>query len=235
MEGWWADLTAGFVTTLELAGLASAGTLLIALVLALARVSSRRWLRTLATAYVELMRGVPVLAILILVYFGLGSLLVKLGINGFWMAVIILAFNEGAYASEVYRAALQSVQAGQWRAARSLGLGRAKIMRLVILPQAIPPAIPPTINEVIYLIKASALASLVGVNELTANAQVLISETFRPLDVLLFVSGLYLAIVVPLAYLGRFGEYLLARSHAVVRIAEPRRPFADWFGRVKAD
>lgn len=234
MWGWWAGLADGFFATLKLSGLALAGTLSIALALALARISTRRWLRTAATIYVEAMRGVPVLAILILVYFGLGSWLVKFGINGFWVAVIVFSLNEGAYASEVYRAAFQSVPAGQWRAATSLGLSRAKTMKLVILPQAIPPAIPPTINQAIYLIKESALASLIGVGELTANAQVLIAQTFEPLEVLLFITGLYLAIVVPLAYLGRFIEYAVARSHGLTPITEPRRPLQRWFPKVKA-
>src|SRR5262249_32305217 len=102
--------------------------------------------------------------------------------------------------------------AGQWDAAKSIGLSRWQAYRLVVLPQSIPSALPPTINMVIYTIKGTALASLITVNELTLEAESLVSDTYQALPVYLLAGVFYLSVTIPLGFLGQQLEARLGRS-----------------------
>jgi ABC-type amino acid transport system permease subunit len=163
---------------------------------------------------------------LIFVFFGLGRLLSGFGISAFWLAVASLTINESAYLGEIYRGTLLSIPQTQWEAASSLGLGWVSILRLVILPQALPPAVPSTLNIVIGIIKNSSLASLVAVGEVTLAATILVSQTFEPMRVYLLLSVLYLALIVPLGLLARWLERRIGASAGVAEElyvpAEPR-------------
>jgi His/Glu/Gln/Arg/opine family amino acid ABC transporter permease subunit len=205
---WLAILGSGLLVTVELTLAATALTVVFSAGLALADISPWRSVRIPALFYADVFRSIPLLALLIFVYYGLGPLASKLGISAFWLAVAGLTISESAYLSEVYRGGLQAIPDGQWDAAASLGLGWFSAARLIVLPQALPPAVPSTMNMVIAILKDSSLASLIAVPEVTLTATVLVSETFRPLQVYAVLALLYLALVVPLTLLAHRVERL---------------------------
>lgn len=215
---WLTYLLPGLSMTLRLLLVTVVITLVAAALLALASTSTVKGVRIVAAVYVDFMRGLPVLALLILVYYGLGALWVQLGVSPFWVAAFVVALNEAAYLAEVYRSSVQSISSKQWEAAESLGLSRWQSMRLVIAPQALVSGLPPTINEVIYLLKATSFASLVAVSELTGAGRSLIAVTFQPLEVYLVLAGIYLCISLPIAYGGRFLERAVSRRFGTTRI-----------------
>lgn len=200
------ELAPGLITTLELTLAIFVGVLVLASLLALARTSQNGLVRMLSLVYVEVFRGIPALAILYLVFFGLIGFSKSLALPAFWGAVVGLALSEAAYTCEVYRGALQSVGFGQWDAAASVGLSRWKSYRYVIVPQAIIPAVAPTFNMIVYVIKGTALASLIAVNELTLSANGLIVVNGEPLNTYLVLLGFYVVITIPVGYLGRLTE-----------------------------
>jgi His/Glu/Gln/Arg/opine family amino acid ABC transporter permease subunit len=208
---WLSYMKDGLFVSFELIGWCFLFTLILGVLVALCRISTNRALRTLSLIYVEFFRGVPFLALLIFVYFGLGRYVVSLGISDFWLAVAAISVGESAYLAELYRGAIVSVSQGQWNAARSMGLTRVQTIWLVVMPQAIPAAIPPTINQLVSTVKVSSLASLIAVPELTASAQNLIAETFRPMPVYLLLAGIYLVLTVPLSYIAFGIEKLINR------------------------
>lgn len=218
-QSWLSVLWPGVIVTVKLLGTCVVIDIVVALLLALARTSTVRWVRALATVYVDVMRSMPVLALLVLAYFGVGSFWVKVGVSSFWIAALVISLNEAAYLSEVYRSAILSVSPRQWDAGASLGLSRGATLRRIVLPQAILPAIPPTINDVLYLLKATSLASLIAVGEMTASAFGLVSQTFEPMQVYLLLSGLYLALAVPISYIGKAIEYGIGRRYGLRAVA----------------
>lgn len=222
MTDWLAVLAPGLVTTLQLLAFSFVGAVLLSVLIAMGRTSGNRVVRFLTTVYVDIMRSVPVLVLLTLFYFVYGSLWSTLGIKPFWVAVIVLAANDAAYLGEVYRAALQSISQKQWDAAASLGISRRRTFLKIIVPQAVIPAVPATVNTILYLIKAGSLASLVAVPELTAAAAQLVAITFKPMEVYLTLTGLYLALIIPIAYLCRWGERAIGRTYGVLPAGSPR-------------
>ena len=177
LAGWLAILAGGLVVTIELAAATLVLSILLAGVLALMSISPLRVLRIFATVYVDVFRSIPILALAISVYYGLGAQLTSLGISPFETAVGVLTLIEGAYLAELYRGSLQSIRQQQWDAASSIGLGWMSTVRQVILPQALPPAVPITLNMAIAIIKDSSLVSLIAVSEITLVANQLIAET----------------------------------------------------------
>lgn len=222
--GWIGYMSDGIVVSLELIGLCFVLTLALALIVALGRISESRTWRFLSSVYVEFFRGVPFLALLIFLYFGLGKVLVSLHIKDFWLATAAISVGESAYLAEIYRGAVRSVGPAQWDAARTGGLTRWQTLRFVVLPQSVPIAIPPTINQLVSTVKVSALASLIAVPELTASAQNLIAENFRPMPVYLLVAVLYLILTVPLTYLARWLERVVAGKLGLTVKAVPDVP-----------
>jgi His/Glu/Gln/Arg/opine family amino acid ABC transporter permease subunit len=203
---WLALLAGGLVVTLELTLVAGLLTIALSALLAIASISPWRLVRFAAALYSDLFRSIPLLALIIFFYYGLGHVTAELGIADFWLMAAALTLIESAYLGEVYRGGLLAIPPGQWEAAASLGLGWAATVRLVVLPQALPPAVPSTLNMLIAVIKDSSLASLIAVGEVTLVATTLVSETFEPMQVYLVLALLYLALIVPIALLARWLE-----------------------------
>lgn len=194
----------GIANTILTTVLAFAFTLVVGLLGALGRLSKNRIIHGIATLYVELIRGVPLLVQLIWWYFafpvviqGLGRslnipLLAEYQANAILMAIAGLTFCYGAYMSEIYRAGIQSIPKGQTEAARSLGMNYYQSMRYVILPQAVRVILPPVGNEFISLLKDSSLVSVVAVTDLTRRGREYMSTHFNPIEVWSLVAFLYL-------------------------------------------
>lgn len=188
--------------------------LVLALLLALARTSRVPVLfpaRVLATVYVDLLRGIPVLLVLFLLGFGVPALRLQ-GVPKdpvFW-ATVALVLSYSAYVSEVYRAGIDSVHESQRAAARSLGLTGAQAMRFVVLPQAVRRVIPPLLNDFIALQKETALVGVLGPIEAARQAQIYSSREFN-FTSYLGAALVFLAFTVPLT---RLTDWLLARQRA---------------------
>jgi His/Glu/Gln/Arg/opine family amino acid ABC transporter permease subunit len=215
---WLAILSGGLVVTLELSAVTALFTVAFSALLAVCRVSPLRWVRALASLYVDLFRSIPLLALLIFLYYGLGRVAVQFGVSGFWLVVAGLTLSESSYLGEVYRGGLLAIPQTQWEAAASLGLGWPSILWRVVLPQAVPSAIPATLNMLISIVKNSSLASLVAVSEVTLMATILVSNTFEPMQVYLLLALLYLAMIVPISLLSRWLETRV--GHANLSLAD---------------
>ncbi len=157
----------GLGITIELALASEVFILLAGLTVALIRISRIRLLRFLAAVYIDVIRGIPLLVQIFIVYFGLGAMGFK---SKFWSGVIALTICYAAYEAEIFRAGIESIHKGQMEAARSLGMGYLMAMRHVVLPQAVRNVIPPLSNEFIALLKDTALLSVIGVLEVTRRA-----------------------------------------------------------------
>jgi polar amino acid transport system permease protein len=214
--GDWADqlpvLLAGLWTSLLLTALSLLVGVPLSLLLALLASARRAIVRLPAIGLVEFGRGVPALVMLQFVYFGLPQL--KVSLESFTAAVAGLSYVAAAYMSEIVRAGLRSVPAGQSEAARASGLGRMDEFRFIILPQAMRIALPPLLNFAIVVFQASSLAFAVAVPEMLSKAYELGSASFRHLEVLSLAGVLYAAIVIPAAFAVRVLERRLSRFSA---------------------
>jgi polar amino acid transport system permease protein len=186
--------------------------LTIGLVVALLRLSRSKLLNFAAGAYVEIIRGTPLLVQLFIIYYGLPQYGIRL--SAFTAGALGLGMNYGAYVAEVYRAGILSVDRGQWEAGGSIGLSRADLMRYIILPQAIRVVLPPIGNYFISMLKDSALVSTISVVELLRAAQLRVAITFRAMDIYLIVGAIYFALSYPCSLLIRHLEKRFARGHA---------------------
>jgi polar amino acid transport system permease protein len=175
-------------------------------------------LRLGATAYVDVVRGIPTIILLFLFGFGIPALNLQ-GVpdsQEFW-AIFTLVVSYSAYVAEVYRAGIESVHESQRAAARSLGLTSAQSMRYVVLPQAVRRVIPPLLNDFVALQKDSALVALLGVQEAFRKSQIYVARTFN-FTAYLAAALLFLLLTIPLA---RFTDYLIRRQQQRVGVGPP--------------
>ena len=208
------DLLRGALVSVELTFSVMALSLVFGLVVALARLARVRAVRVAATFYVEVVRGTPCMLQLFYIYFVLPAFGIK--IPPFAAGVVGLTLNYSAYLSEVYRAGIQAVARGQVEAALALGMSRGKMMRLVILPQALRIVVPPLGNYFISLFKDTALASTITVKELIFSGQIIAANNFQYFTIFTIAGMIYLA----LSYPGSLGVQFLERR---MRIGYQRR------------
>ena len=194
----WGPLMTGLVVTIEISVYSMILTILIGLLTALLRMSDSLSGAMLAKVYLEAIRNTPMLVQLLVFYFVISPII---GVDRFWTGVLCLSFFEGAFASEIIRAGINSVPRGQWEAAASVGLSRAHTYRFVVLPQAVPLMLPPMTGVLINLIKHSAIVSVIAVFELTTEGRNIIADTFMSFEVWLTVAAMYLVITCSLSVL----------------------------------
>ena len=195
-------LLEGLPLTLNLAFAAVGLGAVFAMLLALMRMSGVAVLDWSARAYVFVFRGTPLLVQIFLIYYGLGQFrptLQEWGLWGFfrepyWCAVLALTLNTAAYASEIIRGGLQAVPANQIEAARACGMSRLLLFRRIVFPIAVRQALPAYGNEIILMVKATSLASIITMMELTGIAQKLISQTFRAVEIFIVAGAIYLVL-----------------------------------------
>lgn len=195
--GWRPFFLAALGTTLKVSVLALLVAVVVGAAAGLARLSSRAWLSQLATVYVELVRGTP---LLVQVFVALYVVAYAIGVDDrVLVGTVTLGVFAGAYVTEVFRAAVQSVDVAQVEAALSQGLTRGQALRHVILPQALRRMLPPLAGEFVSLVKDSSLLSVIGVFELSKRAGEAAADTHRTYEVYLPLAVLYLAITFPLS------------------------------------
>lgn len=220
----WGDLLKALGNTVKLAALSEAIGIGVGLVLATFALSSKWWLRMPAVVYIDVIRGLPLLMLFLLLYFGLTYVGVTLDV--FVASILGLSINSSAYVAEIWRAGIQSVERGQMDAARSLGMPHATAMLFVVIPQAARRVIPPLTNEFIALVKDTSLVSILGSTvasrELLQTARQSVATTFSATP-FMAASILYLAVTLPLIRLVTRLERRLMPGAMPIRVRVLRR------------
>ena len=188
----------GILVTFQVTIAAIVLSLIIGLFTGLGRISKNRIINGIASLYVEVIRGIPLLVQLFYIYFALGRIV---NIPAMASAVIAMAVCYGAYMGEIFRAGIESVPKGQMEAARSLGMSSAQAMRHVILPQAFKTILPPVGNEFVALLKDSSLVSILAVSDLLRRGREFASESFTYFETYTMVALVYLIITLFLSKL----------------------------------
>ena len=200
-SGWSAGpLAIGLWMTLKISLVSLVFALVLGLLAGLGRVSRRVIARDLATLYVEVVRGTPLLVQIFIFYFFIGTVL---SLSAFAAGVAALAVFTGAYVAEIVRGGIEAVPRGQSEAARSLGMSEFQAMRHVVLPQALRSTSPSLAGQFINLVKDSSLVSVMALTDLTKAGREVVSSTFSPFEVWFCVALLYLALTGSLSFLVR--------------------------------
>jgi polar amino acid transport system permease protein len=200
-------LLAGLGTTVQLTIFAIGLGLVGGVLLALGRVYGNKPIYWVSTAYVQFVRGTPVLVQLFLIYYGLPAFEIRL--DSLTAAILGLGLNSAAYQAEYFRGAIQSISRGQMLAARAIGMTNLQAIRYIVLPQALRIVIPPWSNELIYTLKYSSVAFIIGAPELMATGQIIASRNFRYFEVFLIVACIYLVCVLVISKLLDIAEHKL--------------------------
>lgn len=198
---WLPRLSEGALLTLELVAIAVVAGLILALPMGIARASKHWYVRAVPYGYIFFFRGTPLLVQLFLVYYGLAQFdAVRQGPlwpylrDPYWCAIITMTLHTAAYIAEILRGAIQAVPPGEVEAARALGMSRAQAMLYIILPRAARIGLPAYSNEVILMLKASALASTITLLELTGMARKIAARTYLHEEMFLTAGLIYLII-----------------------------------------
>jgi len=202
-------LIAGFADTISVSLLSMLFAMTIGLIVALPALSSSKPLNAFNRIYVEIIRSIPVLVLLLWVYYGMPTLL-DISLNHFWAGVIALTIAESAFMAEVFRGGIQAIARGQHEAAESLGLNYWQKMRLVILPQAFRQILPPLGNQFVYILKMSSLVSVIGLSDLTRRANELVVNEYLPLEIYTFLVIEYLVLILCVSQAVRWLEKRIA-------------------------
>jgi His/Glu/Gln/Arg/opine family amino acid ABC transporter permease subunit len=203
------ELLAAAGGTLRMTAFAFLFAALLGLLIALLRLAGGPAGR-LAFLYIEIVRGMPALTLLFLIYFGLAPLGIVL--NSFTAAVVAFGLNGAAYLAEVYRAGIQAVDPGQREAAQMLGLRRSQVMYEITLPQAVPVVLPPMGNYLVSLLKDTSIASLIAAPELMLRARDLAGTYYLPMEYYLVAGAMYLIMAWPMMHMVRRLERHFARG-----------------------
>lgn len=169
-------------------------SVVVGLLVAMPGLSEKRGWRMFNGTYVEIVRSVPVLVLILWVYYGLPALS-GITLTVFWAGVLALALSDSAFQAEIFRAGIQSISKGQYEAAQSISLNYRDTMRYVILPQAIRRILPALGNQLVYMLKMSSLVSVIGMQELTRKANELVVSEYRPLEIYTILMLEYLVLI----------------------------------------
>ncbi len=198
-------LLKGAGLTIEITAMSVGLGMIIGLFLGLGQLSKHAFFRWPAKVYVDIIRGTPLLIQIFIIYFALPDIIGH-RVDPFLAAITACSMNSGAYVAEIFRAGIQSISQGQYRAGLSLGMTHVQVMRFIVLPQAFKRIIPPLGNEFIAMLKDSSLVSVIGFEELTRTGQLIISETYATKEIWTCVAILYLIMTLSISQLVRFVE-----------------------------
>ena len=195
----------GLYYTIALSVTAILISIILGLLVALPGLASQRPARVINRVYVELVRAVPILVLILWVYYGLPQV-ADISISVFWAGVLALAISDSAFQAEIFRAGIQSIDRGQHEAAHSISLSYVDKMRYVILPQAIKRILPALGNQLVYMLKMSSLVSVIGMEELTRRANELVVTEYRPLEIYTVLVLEYLVLILVVSAAVRWFE-----------------------------
>ncbi|MBO1579042.1 amino acid ABC transporter permease [Bacillus sp. XF8] len=201
----------GLEVTLKIVAVSALVGFILGTLLALCKIARVRVLNIAADLYTSIFRGTPLVLQLMIIYFGVPQM-IGYDIPAFLAAVLAFSLNSGAYMSEVIRAGIQAVDKGQTEAAMALGVPYGKMMRNIILPQALKNILPALVNEFATLTKESAVVTVIGATDLMRRAYIVGGETFKYLEPLLFVGLVYYILVIILTFVGKAIEGRMKKS-----------------------
>ncbi len=192
-------LVEGLLVTLEISGLAAILAFSMGALLAFMRISNYQFLKDIATIYIAIIRGTPLLVQIFIFYFIIATIF---EIERFFAGAISLGLFFGAYIAEVLRGAIQSIDKGQYEAAKSLGMNYPQTMLYIIMPQALKRALPTLVGEMIALVKDSSLVSVISITDLTKVGREIVANTFSPFETWLIIAAVYFMITFLLTAFG---------------------------------
>ena len=195
-------LLSGLTTTIYISVVSIIISMFLGLVVAIPSLAKNKFLTYINIGYVEIVRAVPLLVLILWIYYGL-PIMTGISFSPFVSGIIALAISESAFQAEIFRAGINSIKKAQWEAGSSLGLSFFKRLRLVILPQAIKNILPAIGNQFVYVLKMSSLVSIIGIGDLTRKANELVVTTYRPLEIYTFLILEYLVLILIVSFFVR--------------------------------
>ncbi|WP_435098381.1 amino acid ABC transporter permease [Candidatus Pelagibacter bacterium nBUS_27] len=195
-------LLSGLTTTIYISVISIVISMLLGLIIAIPSLAKNKFLTFINIGYVEIVRAVPLLVLILWIYYGL-PIMTGISFSPFVSGIIALAISESAFQAEIFRAGINSIKKAQWEAGSSLGLNFFKRLRLVILPQAIKNILPAIGNQFVYVLKMSSLVSIIGIGDLTRKANELVVTTYRPLEIYTFLILEYLVLILIVSFFVR--------------------------------
>jgi len=207
---WWPEMLTAAGNTLLLTAYAFGIAIVFGLCLALAKLSRQVILRRAAGFYVEVMRGIPTLVVLFIIYFGIVPLGITL--SALVAGAVGLGLHAAAYVAEIFRSGIEAIHRGQREAALAVGMTPRQILRYIILPQATAIMLPPLINTLVIVLKDTSICSLISAPEIMLRGKDLASTYFRPMHLYVLAGAMYFAMAWPLSLLGRRWAQRLGRG-----------------------
>ena len=195
-------LLSGLTTTIYISVISIIISMILGLIVAIPSLAKNKFLTYINIGYVEIVRAVPLLVLILWIYYGL-PIMTGISFSPFVSGIIALAISESAFQAEIFRAGINSIKKAQWEAGSSLGLNFFKRLRLVILPQAIKNILPAIGNQFVYVLKMSSLVSIIGIGDLTRKANELVVTTYRPLEIYTFLILEYLVLILIVSFVVR--------------------------------
>jgi His/Glu/Gln/Arg/opine family amino acid ABC transporter permease subunit len=205
-------LISGITTTIYISTISIIIAMIVGLLIAIPAITKNKYLTYINIFYVEVVRSVPLLVLILWVYYGL-PILTGLSFSPFVSGIIALSISESAFMAEIFRGGINAIKKTQWEAATSLGLNFSKKLKLVILPQAFKVILPALGNQFIYVLKMSSLVSIIGISDLTRKANELVVSTYRPLEIYSFLILEYLILILIVSYFVRRLERKLQKNN----------------------
>jgi len=202
-------LLKGLLVTLKISGFSAILAFSIGILLAFMRLSKFHFLKDIAIVYITIIRGTPLLVQIFIFYFIVATIF---DLERFLAGGLSLGIFFGAYIAEVIRGAIQSIDRGQYEAAKSLGMNYFQTMTFIIMPQALKRALPTLVGEMIALVKDSSLVSIISITDLTKVGREIVANTFSPFETWIIIAGMYFCITALLAYIGGIWEKKMAAS-----------------------
>ena len=195
-------LVSGMGVTIYISVISIIISMIVGFIVAIPSLAKNRFLTYINIGYVEIVRAIPLLVLILWIYYGL-PIMTGLSFSPFVSGIIALAISESAFQAEIFRAGINSIKKSQWEAGSSLGLTFYKRLRLVILPQAIKNILPALGNQFVYVLKMSSLVSIIGIADLTRKANELVVSTYRPLEIYTFLILEYLILILIVSFFVR--------------------------------
>ncbi len=205
-------LISGITTTIYISLISIIISMLIGLVVTIPAIVKNKYLTYANIAYVEIVRSIPLLILILWVYYGL-PILTGFSFSPFVSGIIALSISESAFQAEIFRGGINAISKTQWEAATSLGLKFSQKLRFIILPQAFKVILPALGNQFVYVLKMSSLVSIIGIADLTRKANELVVSTYRPLEIYTFLILEYLILILIISYFVRKLEKKLKNNY----------------------
>jgi len=205
-------LISGITTTIYISTISIVIAMVVGLLVAIPAITKNKYLSYINVFYVEVVRSVPLLVLILWVYYGL-PILTGFSFSPFVSGIIALSISESAFMAEIFRGGINAIKKTQWEAATSLGLNFSKKLKLVILPQAFKVILPALGNQFVYVLKMSSLVSIIGISDLTRKANELVVSTYRPLEIYTFLILEYLILILIVSYFVRRLEKKLKKNN----------------------